>query len=104
MNSIGLIVLLLVLARFIAELWLSWLNRRHVLAHAAEVPEAFREIIDEPTYKKSVAYTLAKERFGTIEDACSTVVLLVVLFSGLLPFAFHFFANHHGTSAWSMAA
>lgn len=103
MNVAGLIVVALILARWAAELWLSSLNRRHVLAHAEAVPEAFRGIVDEPTYKKSVAYTLAKARFGSIEETYGTVVLIVVLFSGVLPFAFHFFAHHHGTSAWTMA-
>lgn len=104
MNIIGIVIGLLVLARFGAELWLSELNRRHVLAHAGAVPDAFREIIDEPTYKKSVEYTLAKARFGNIEEAYGTVVLLIFLFSGVLPFAFHFFGGHYGASAWSMAA
>jgi len=40
-------------ARF-AELWLSRLNQRHVRAHADEVPLAFREMVDEPTYRRSV--------------------------------------------------
>jgi STE24 endopeptidase len=94
----------LILAKWLAELWLASLNRRHVLAHAGEVPPAFREIIDEPAYKKSVAYTLAKARFGNIEDTYSTAVLLAILFSGILPWAFHFFANWLGASAWAMAA
>src|SRR5579862_9203580 len=104
MNGFALIALILIVARYFAEFWLANLNRRHVLAHANAVPEAFREIIDEPTYKKSVEYTLAKERFGKIDEAYNTAVLLIILFSGVLPFVFHFFARHHGMSAWSMAA
>ena len=64
MNIVVWITLGLILARLAAELWLASLNRRHVLAHADEMPPAFRGIIDEPAYKKSVAYTLAKGRFG----------------------------------------
>lgn len=104
MNIIGTIIALLILARLAAEFWLSGLNGRHVLAHAGVVPEAFREIVDEPTYKKSVDYTLAKARFGNIEEAYGTVVLLIILFSGVLPLIFRFFAHHWGMSAWSMAA
>jgi STE24 endopeptidase len=104
MNWVALVVCVLILARWAAEMWLSNLNRRHVLAHADAVPVAFRGIVDEPTYKKSVAYTLAKARFGTIEETYGVIVLLVILFSGVLPFAFHFFEHHHGTSAWTMAA
>jgi STE24 endopeptidase len=104
MNWVAVVAAVLILARWAAELWLSNLNRRHVLAHADAVPEAFRGIVDEATYKKSVAYTLAKARFGSIEETWGVIVLLVVLFSGALPFAFHFFEHHHGTSAWCMAA
>jgi STE24 endopeptidase len=103
MNGFALAALVLILARFLAELWLAKLNRRHVLAHASAVPEAFRGFIDEPTYKKSVEYTLAQERFGNVEEAYGTVVLCVVLFSGVLPFLLNFFRQHHGSSAWSMA-
>jgi STE24 endopeptidase len=104
MNWVAIIVCALIFARWAAELWLSNLNRRHVLAHADAVPEAFRGIVDELTYKKSVAYTLAKARFGSIEQTYSAIVLIVVLFSGVLPLVFHFFEHHHGASAWSMAA
>ena len=104
MNIVVWLTLGLILARLAAELWLASLNRRHVLAHAGEIPPAFRGIIDEPAYKKSVAYTLAKGRLGTIEDTCDTAVLLLVLFSGVLPWAFHLFSHWSGQSAWAMAA
>lgn len=103
-DGIRWIAIALIVARWVAELWLAQINRRHVLAHAGQVPPAFKEIIDEPTYAKSVAYTLAKGRLGQITDTCGALVLALVLLSGVLPFAFHFFAQHHGTSAWSMAA
>ena len=104
MNIVIWLTLGLILARLAAELWLASLNRRHVLAHADEIPPAFLGIIDEPNYKKSVAYTLAKGRLGNIEDTCDTAVLLVVLFSGVLPWAFHLFNHGLGQSAWAMAA
>jgi STE24 endopeptidase len=103
-NIVVWLTLGLILARLAAELWLASLNRRHVLAHAGEMPKAFRGIIDEPTYKESVAYTLAKGRLGNIEGTYNTGVLLVVLFSGALPWAFHLFSHGLGLSAWAMAA
>ena len=104
MNIVVWSILGLILARLAAELWLAALNRRHVLAHADEIPPAFHGIIDEPAYKKSVAYTLAKGRLGNVEDTCDTAVLLIVLFSGVLPWAFHLFSHGPGQSAWAMAA
>jgi STE24 endopeptidase len=100
----NLAILLLICARWIAEFWLSHLNRRHVLAHANEIPPAFHGIIDEPTYKKSVEYTLAKGTFAEMEDGYNAAVLIIFLFSGILPWAFHLFSNRLGQSAWAMAA
>ena len=104
MNIVVWLTLGLILARLGAELWLATLNRRHVLAHANEIPPAFRGIIDEPTYKKSIAYTLAKGRSANVEDTWSTAILLIVLFSGVLPWAFRLFSHGLGQSAWAMAA
>ena len=64
MSPFAIIALVLILARAIAELLLSRLNQRHVRAHADEVPPVFREMIDEPTYRRSVEYTLTKSRYG----------------------------------------
>lgn len=101
---IAVFVLVLIVSKMAMELWLARLNGQHVRAHANAVPPAFRGMIDEATYAKSVQYTLAKNRLGQFEDVYHTAILLVALFSGLLPFGFHFFAEHHGTSAWTMAA
>ena len=94
----------LILARLATELGLSRLNRRHVIANASAVPSAFKEIVEAATYAKSVKYTLAKARFGQITDSYNAVVLLLILFSGVLPWAFHFFTSHLGASAWAAAA
>ena len=103
MPAFAIIALALILARAITELWLSRLNQRHVRAHANEVPTAFRGIIDEATYRRSVAYTLAKSRFGNIASVFDALVLIAVLFSGVLPWAFERFSASFGTSIWSMA-
>ena len=80
MSPVATIALVLIFARVTGELWLSGLNRRHVHANAKEVPTAFRGMIDEATYCRSVDYTLTKNRFGdvvTIFDA----ILLVGIYS-----------------------
>ena len=98
------IVLGLVVAKCAAQLWLDHLNRHHVLAHAEGVPAAFKEILDEPTYAKSVKYNLAKNRLSQIETAYNAVLLLVVLFSRVLPWGYHLFASWLGPSVWAVAA
>ncbi len=97
-------VVLLVMARWVAQLALERLNQRHVRAHAEAVPEAFRDTVDAGTYRKSVAYTLAGSRFHLVEATWQAAVLLGVLFSGLLPWGYAKAAAWSGSSEWGMAA
>jgi STE24 endopeptidase len=103
MTPFAIIAMVLILARATSELSLSRLNRRHVRMHADGVPSAFRGIIDEATYRRSVDYTLAKSRFGDVANVFDAVVLIAVLFSGVLPWAFGRFSVSFGTSVWAMA-
>ena len=100
MPPFAIIPLILILARASTGLWLSRLNQRHVRAHASEVPAAFRGIIDEAMYHRSIDYTLAKSRFGDITVVFDAVVLIAVLFSGVLPWAFGIFSASFGTSTY----
>ncbi|HVI82818.1 MAG TPA: M48 family metallopeptidase [Chthoniobacterales bacterium] len=97
------ITLALILARAVTELWLSRLNQHYVRAHVNEAPPAFRGIIDEAIYRRSVEYTLAKSRFGDIADVFDVVVIVAVLFSGVLPWAFGRFSASLGSSILAMA-
>src|SRR5207302_4551549 len=67
MTAFAVLAAVLILAKCLAQLWLERLNQRYVLAHSDAVPDSFKEIIDEATYKKSVAYTLAKGRLDQTE-------------------------------------
>src|SRR5438874_8804479 len=105
MSPFAVTALVLILARAITELWLSRLNQRHVRAHANEVPRAFGGMIDEATYRRSVDYTLTKSRFGDVAGMFDAVVLIAVLFSGVLPWAFGRFSASasFGSSILAMA-
>jgi STE24 endopeptidase len=83
-----LIVIGLIVARLVAELWLSALNRAEVRRHATQAPPAVAAIMDEATYRKSVAYTLAKNRFGNLTLVFDAGVLALVLASGVLPWLY----------------
>ena len=103
MTSFAFVALGLILIRYFFELCLDGVNAAHVRKHSTEVPKAFREIMDAATYKKSVQYTLAKARFGTVSDSYSTAVLCVLLFSGLLASLFAQVVEQTGQSAWGLA-
>jgi STE24 endopeptidase len=103
MQPFAIIALVLILVRAATELWLSGLNQRHVRTRANEVPPAFRGMIDEVTYRRSIDYTLSKSRFGDVSDVFDGVVLIALLFSGVLPWAFEKFSASFGASVWAMA-
>jgi len=98
------LVLSLILAKWAAQIWLERLNCSHVAAHASSVPELFNDTIDLSTYAKSVDYTLAKGRLDEIETTYDTLLLLIVLFSGVLPAIYALLAQNLGYSAGARAA
>ena len=97
------IALLLLLGRWVAQLWLDHLNERNVLAHANAVPDAFKDSVDAATYAKSVQYTLAKGGVGRGEEFVNMGVLALLLWSGVLPAGLEWFTKTLGNSAWSMS-
>jgi STE24 endopeptidase len=103
MSPVATIALVLIFARTTGELWLSGLNRRHVHANAKEIPTAFRGMIDEATYCRSVDYTLTKNRFGDVVTVFDAILLVGILFSGVLPWAFGKSGAAFGTSVFSVA-
>ena len=92
------VVVVLIVAKLLVELGLSALNRRNVVRHAAQAPEAVAAIMDAETYRKAVDYTLAKNRFGALEMIFDTGLLLLVISSGVLA------ALYGRVSAWAPAA
>ncbi|MEO6035235.1 MAG: M48 family metallopeptidase [Verrucomicrobiota bacterium] len=104
MNIFLIGLLTLILARVAMQFWLEKLNQSHVRAHSSIVPEAFQAVIDERSYQKSVEYTLAKSDFHQLELVFDTILLVAILFSGILPWFYHFFQREFGISIWSQAA
>jgi len=103
MHWFAILVLALILAKLATQIWLERLNNAHVAARTGAVPEAFRKFIDEATYRKTIAYTLAKGNFYQLDLAWSAFVLTAVLFSGLFPWGYSAVHAHIGDSVWAMA-
>jgi STE24 endopeptidase len=85
------------------EIFLEVLNSRYARAHAGMLPAAFSGVMDDATYQKSTRYTLAKSRITRIETVVDTLILLIVLFSGILPALFDRVLPLTRSSAWSGA-
>ncbi len=103
MTGFALGVLVLLVLKTAAQLWLEFLNRARVLAHARKAPAEARDFIDEPTYHKSVAYTLAKNRVQRWEILYDAAVLAVVVFSGVLPWSLMQVTARTGDSVFALA-
>ncbi len=83
------------------EIWLEWLNRRHVQEASGSVPEPFQDFIDPETYCKTIEYTLAKSRFGLLETFFDVALLLIIILSGFLPWLYGGLIDFLGNSLWA---
>src|SRR5262245_56032507 len=96
-RTVVVVALGLIVGKWIVQLALEWLNWSNVQANSKAVPQAFKGIIDEPTYSKSVAYTLAKGRLRVVELTYDLVILIAALFSGVLPWAVNKWVDAFGS-------
>ena len=96
-------VVALIILRLAAQLGLEALNRAESRRHAAQRPPAVADVMDEPTYAKSVDYTQTKSRFASVEFVYDVVILLALLFSGALPWLWRHFNALAPGAAWSGA-
>jgi STE24 endopeptidase len=97
------LVAVLIGLRLAAQLLLNALNAASVRSHASEPPPAAAAIMDQTTYAKAGAYTLAKLRFGSIEEICDAAIVAAVIFSGVLPRLYAPFRVWAPGGAWNGA-
>lgn len=97
------VVVILLGLRLVAQLVLEALNRGETRRHAGSPPAAFAGIMDGPTFGRAGEYTLAKSRFTAFQESYDLVVLLLLLFSGLLPVLWARFDALAPGAAWSGA-
>ncbi len=97
------VVAVLLLLKLIVELTLDSLNARHVEANRDSIPSAYRDSFDSETYSKMTAYTLTNLRFGKIETGYGTVILAILLFSGVLPWLYYSLTGLIGSGIWSQS-
>ncbi len=76
MNSFSYLFLAALGLMLLAELWLASRQLRHVIAHRAAVPAAFRRRIPLRAHRRAADYTIAKTRFARIEAMIGAALLL----------------------------
>jgi len=67
---------LALMAGFLLKAWLTSRQIRHVARHRQEVPATFAAHISVQAHHKAADYTIAKARFGLLEMALGTAVLM----------------------------
>ena len=79
MNFIAVIILVTMVANTALHFWADILNLQ-VLGR--DLPDSFKDVVDETQYRKSQDYLRATTRFGFITEALNLLVLLLFWFSG----------------------
>ncbi|WAC75510.1 M48 family metallopeptidase [Roseateles sp. SL47] len=74
--ALSLIFVAAVVLSFLAKLWLSSRQVRHVARHRAAVPDAFVGTVPLTAHQKAADYTVARNRAGTLHLAWDTALLV----------------------------
>ena len=97
------IFIILLVLNSIKALVLDILNAKNIRANKASFPEAYRGVMDDETYAKSVDYSLEKSRFSIITSVYGAIVLAVVVLCGFLPWLWYALEGFWGNSLWAQA-
>lgn len=80
------VYIILFALEYLWERVLGIMNIRHVNRKSEEIPSFVSGIITQEEYKKSITYTLHKEKFGIFISTASSVFLLLLILTGFLGF------------------
>jgi STE24 endopeptidase len=94
---------IIILAKWATEFALNILNRRHIDQCRGGIPEAFKEVMTQESYDKSISYSFDKSRFAEIEGIVDTILVGVFLFLGVLPWCYDIFTSWLGEGIWSQS-
>ena len=73
---LALVFAVLVLFGLLLRMWLATRQIRHVARHRDAIPAAFAERIALSAHQRAADYTITKVRFGLLELAFGTAVLM----------------------------
>ncbi len=102
MTLISLLLVLMVI-KLIAYLFLEWVNIKYLNENAADLPDSLKGIMDEATFNKSVEYTQAKTQFMVVNALYDAVILGLILVLGILPFIYERLSAFLGDGIFSQA-
>ena len=88
----------------LVKIWLAARQIRHVAMHRADVPHAFVGCVELASHQKAADYTITKTRFGLIEIALGTLMLLAWTLLGGLNALNHALLHLLGSGMWQQLA
>ena len=91
-------------AGLLLKFWLASRQVRHVAQHRDAVPAAFASTISLAAHQKAADYTMAKSRFGIVEMAWSSALLLGWTLLGGLDLLNRVLADLLGGGMWQQLA
>ncbi len=97
------VFIILLVLNSVKALVLDLLNAKNIRANKGSIPEAYRGVMDDETYNKSVDYSLEKSRFSIITSIYGAIVLAVVVLCGFLPWLWGSLESFWGNSLWAQA-
>ena len=86
-NQILLLYIIFFVLEFLVLQGLSLLNARHARVKRNSIPRVFEKRIDGETFRRSIDYTLAHSKVGTVSHIFSSLVVLGIVLSGSLGWA-----------------
>ena len=92
--------IVLTLATLAIKCWLSWRQIRSVKQHRAHVPVDFTGHVTLSSHQRAADYTVAQQRFGMLESAWSTLLLLSWTVLGGLNLLNHIVQPLTGSGLW----
>jgi len=99
-NFISIIFGVIILLKWAVEWLLNHLNARHIRYCSGGIPEAFREVMTQENYDKSVKYSLDKSRLAQVEGTFDLLMVFIFLYLGLLPTIYNALSSVIGDGLW----
>jgi STE24 endopeptidase len=85
LNLLFLVFLAFFLLRSVIQLYLDRLNLFHLRQHGSNVPDVFKDVVNDEKLKTMINYTIDSTRLSRVATVLDQGVLLVILLSGFLP-------------------
>ena len=82
MQFVTTIFIVALILAFLLEFWLDQRQIRHVLANRGQVPGEFADRISLAEHQKAADYTVARTRFGSVNQIVGVIILLMWTLAG----------------------